>query len=659
MLAALLSAFTAKAADDFSVTVNWDTPGSISVSLKDLSGNPVELDPAATSIVVNETGYIYLRPAKGYLIKSVTDAAGKQYRIAAYKNYGGQYVGLSCYSSANGNVYQVTTEKLEKTGELELDVLNGDYALEAYLVNRDAPEFSTFTTLDLKNGSQKFDLTAYDTELVIERKDSKAIWSLKKNGEDAVAGNTGGIAIADGDKIEVQAYETEPERVSVTIEFTEGAEGCLASVFNEEFGKITPYSDIQAAGGAIICNAGTTLRFNFNEDYKIKGISVNGTPAKMPEDGMPFKTVVTENSVVLLDAAPKVYEDIKGVVYVAGPIEALRFATGIMEDDVEIPISEGEELTTDVVFKYSNGKKFVIEAGTAKKYTLMIPGKSRKFFYDALPGYWIVDRILAKPDDPDYPYASLGVIADNIPLYIKVASIENDTKAVVYYEGEENAAAFYAQNVRFPGRMEIDGVGGSFLPCGYSMIEFDADYHESFSVGKGGGLPTNEILAYLDGKKLKFSEESLSYSGIKLTEGSVLKVFSVRSGTTPDAHSVTFDIPSGISVEVTYDLVKSHDPASELQCIGSTKVTVKPSAEAKVLLDGTELTPDAEGCYEFTTTKKGHILSAVIPTGVTETEVAGSNEEKIFNLQGISVDGAKKPLPAGVYIVNGKKVIRK
>lgn len=658
MIIALASALTVSAAEEFSYTIKWDNPGAISVVLKDIYGTPEDLDPSATSIVVTQKGYAYLRPAKGYIIKSVTDGDGNTYRISGYRNYGGQYVSLSCYST-NGYVFDVKTEKLEKTGEIELDVINGDFALEAYLVNGENKEMSTFSTIDPIKGSQKIDLTAYDTELVVAREDGKAIYMIKKNGEEVSAGVLGGVPVASGDRIEIQPYETEPERVSVSIDFTEGAEGCLASVYNQENGKLISYSDIEAAGRVLACNSGALLKFNFNEDYIIKSITVNGSPAGVPEAGMQFKTMVTENTTVLLDAVAKVYEDIEGVVYISGPVEGLRFATGIMEYDVELPISGGEELTEDVVFTYSNGKTFVIKAGTANKYTLMIPGKSRKFFYDALPGYWIAEGILSNPDDPDYPFASLAVMAENGPLYVRVAPIENDTKAVVFYDGEDNSAGFYAQNVRFPDRMEVDGIGGKFLLNGYSVIEFDADYHESFSVGKIGGIESNELMAYKDGVKLKYNDDSMSYTGIKMTEGSVLKVFSVAKGSTPKLHSVKFEFAPGAAAEVTYDLVKHHDPESELQCVGKTLVTVRPNTDATVRLDGEEIEADSDGNYSFMTSKAGHIVSIAESTGVSGIESVGNTNGKIYNLHGIHMEGDEKSLPSGIYIVNGRKVIKK
>lgn len=649
----------AQETEDFSYTIQWDTPGAVTIAVKDIMSDPVAIDPSATSYTVTQRGYSYIRPAKGYIIKKVTDNEGKDYKISGYQYYGGQYVSLNYYGIPDGTVFTVETEKLEKTGEFELDIINGEYALTAYLSNGEDAGLSTFSTPELIKGKQAVVLTAYDNILVVAREDGKPVFSIKRNGEDVPTESTSTVKVENGDKIEVRTYEEEPVRVAVKIGFTEGSEGCLNFIYNQANMKLIMYPAIEAAGNVLECNAGSSLLLNFNEDFIINSVKVNGTPAELPAGTAPFRITVEEDTEILIGATAKVYEDIEGVVYVSGPIDGLRFATGIMEYDVEIAISEGEELTEDVVFTYSNGKTFTIPAGTAKRHTLMMPGKSHKFFFDALPGYWIIDRILANPDDPEYTTASLGVLAENAPLYIKVAPISNDTKAVVYYEGEEDAASFYAQNVRFPGRMEVDGINGRFLPEGYSVIEFDAGYHETFSVGKSGGLSSNEILAFLDGKKLKYNEDSMSYTGFKLGEGSVLKVFSVKTGTNPAVHSVKFEIDNGIVADVVYDMVKPHDPASELECIGKTLISVKPTGDAEVTLDGEPLEANEDGRYEFMTSKSGHQLKIGEKAGITDIKDGGTAEKEIYTLQGIKAQGTLETLPAGIYIVGGRKVVKR
>ena len=146
IIATLALSLNAGAVDNLGYTINWDTPGAISISLADVSGDPVALDPTATSYVVTQKGYVYLRPTKGFIIKSVTDGEGNSYKISGYKNYGGQYVTLNWYGSQEGVMYNVVTEKLEKTGEFELNIINGEYALELYLNNSDDSSMSTFYT---------------------------------------------------------------------------------------------------------------------------------------------------------------------------------------------------------------------------------------------------------------------------------------------------------------------------------------------------------------------------------------------------------------------------------------------------------------------------------------------------------------------------------
>ena len=658
----LCASFGAKGAD-FSCTIEWDTPGAVSITLGSLLGSPTTLPEGSVSMKVTETGNVYVRPEAGYIIKSVTDKSGKEYKISGYQSYGGQYVGLSCYSSSNGNVYTVTTEKLVKTGEIELNVVNGEDCLLVYLEDKENLSMSTFNTPKLRQGVQQVDLTPYDRHIVISNEDGrrKPVFSIKKNGENIATELYTVMPVASGDKIEICAYDVNEviEKNDVTFDFTPGSEGCINSIFNRTYSKLIEYSDIKAAGNKIAVNKGSELRFNFNEDFIINSVKCNGKDVALPTGDNPYVATIEENTVFTIDATAKVYNDIEGTIYISGPVEGLVFRTGIMDDDVDIPISGGEVVKDDVVFTYSNGTTFTVEGGTARKYTIMIPGKKRKYFYDALPGYWIKTAILGNPRDPDYNMASAAVTADESPLYVEVAGVANDTKAIVFYDGEENAARFFAQNPRFPGHIEVDGIDGQNLVNGYTEIGFDSAYHESFSVGKSGGLETNELIVYLDGKKLSYDDDSMSYSGIKLNEGSVLKVFSVVSGSNAQLHTVKFTKDDGCDAEVTYDKVKIHNMNSQLECIGKTLVSVKPSDGASVTLDGELLEANAEGCYEFMTSKSRHTVAIVDQAGVDGIEADGDADTRVYNLQGVRVRESFESLPAGIYIMGGKKIIKK
>ncbi len=664
LLALFAVTLGAKAADDFSYTIEWNNPGSVTVVLGGISDAPLSLDADATSYTVKQTGYVYIRPAAGYIIKSVKDQAGNIYKTSGYQNYGGQYASISCYDSKNGYVFTVETEKLVKTGEIEIDVVNGAERLNVYLENKGNLSMSTFHTPQIVKGVQKVDLTAYDNELVIEKTDNsgEAFYSIKKNGQNVAASTFATIDVADGDKIEIRTYENEIviEKVDVEFVFEDGADGCLSSVFNRSSSKMITMDAIRAAGGKVTFEKGQELQFNFNEDFDILSVTSNGKALDIPAEGTAMRTTVNENTVFRFSAAAKVYTDIESVIYISGPVEGIVTRTGIMDDDVDIPLSGGETITEDVVFSYSNGKSFRIKAGTAKKYTLMVPGKSKKYFYEAKPGYWISEAILGNPIDPDYNYASAAVTAEESPLFISVETIQSNTHAIVFYDGEDSAARFYAQNTSVAGRIEVEGLEGQYLPNGYTEIGFDPGYHQSFSVGKAGGIDTNEIVAYLDGRKLTYDEDNMAYTGIILKEGSVLKVFSVKSGSNAQLHTVKFTADAGLTADVTYDMVKTHGSLSQsLQCIGKTLVSVKPTAGAVVSLDGEALEANADGCFEFMTSKSKHTVAITTASGIEEIEGEAAQDSRIYNLQGVEMKKDLDSLPAGIYIQGGKKIIKK
>ena len=665
MVSALLCmAFaTWASAQDFAYTFRWDTPGAVKVSVGVITSDPVELDADATSYVVTQTGSAYIRPAEGYIIKSVTDQNGVAQRLSGGERYGGQYCSLSVFSSKNGYVYDIVTEKLTNEGEIEIDVVIGARKIVAYFMNDNADvEHSTYIKPQLSDGVQKVALTAYDKVLVLSAtRDVGKLYSIKKNGESVTPDSYVSLPVAHGDKVEIRAYEEAPEieDVELSVSFTEGSAGCVSSVYNRSLYQFI--EDELFANGKVVVENGSEIQFNINEDFVINSIKKNGLDVSVPEEGMPYRVTLDGNTEIEFDATAKVYEDVEAVIY-ATDGAGLIVRKGASEEDEEIVLGEGEDVADDVTFTYSNGKTFVIKAGTVKKYTVFAPGKSRKFFFDARPGYWIEKAILANPEDPDYTNASPGVLADNAPLYVAISKIENTAGAVVYYEGEERAARFYAESNAVAGHIPVDGVPDMYLKAGYTQIAFDPTYHKTFSTGKAGGDNGKEIVAFLDGRKLNYDDDKMAYSGMKFFDGSVLKVFSVKEGDNPALHTVKFIAADGCGASVMYDMVKKHaDISKSLDCIGATLVSITPTEGTVVKVDGEAIVPDSDGVCEFMTSRSRHTveLSAGDESGV---DVIGSVEEgetKIYNLHGVEMKGDFESLPAGVYVVNGKKVIKK
>ncbi|MDE7115905.1 MAG: hypothetical protein K2O56_05730, partial [Muribaculaceae bacterium] len=110
-----------------------------------------------------------------------------------------------------------------------------------------------------------------------------------------------------------------------------------------------------------------------------------------------------------------------------------------------------------------------------------------------------------------------------------------------------------------------------------------------------------------------------------------------------------------------YDKVLRHEDTSKpLNCIGTTLVSMKPAQGTIIVVDGAVVEPNGDGLCEFTTSKRNHKVVFTDASGVDDVAVDGSNGiSRIYNLQGIEMKGDLDSLPAGVYIRDGKKIIKK
>ncbi len=144
-------------------------------------------------------------------------------------------------------------------------------------------------------------------------------------------------------------------------------------------------------------------------------------------------------------------------------------------------------------------------------------------------------------------------------------------------------------------------------------------------------------------------------------DGDVLKVYP----TEVEALTITNEIQEGLTVKFTTDyLTEEQDNAATISVLPGTYYTIEPVAE-----DGTEYVVTVndveatavEGVYSAYITEDTN----VIVSAKTAIKLAGAdtaNAQDVYNLQGILVKKAAntndiKALPAGLYIIGGKKYI--
>lgn len=655
------SAGAAAAADgDYKVKVNWDQPDAVTITLGGINKEALSLPEGSTTFELTEPDYVYVRPAEGYILKEVKDNTGAARRISGTDKYG-QYCSLSLWSSDNGSSFDVATEKLVATGAFGLDVANGADKVSVYLLNGGNSALSTYSRPGIKEGGTQVPLTAYDTQVVIAPANGlREFYSLRKNGIDVGQGKWETVLdIADGDRIEVTPLDPAVEIETCKVSFSVNAqgEGAVASIFNNQTGSfVYTYAPGQTSGETVV-DKGSKLRFNFNTDYVIEGFAVNGEPVEVAEDATSVVVTVDKDIEVAVTASAKVYQMIATTLYVNNPagIEVLKSADAGSE---AIDLGAGTLTGEPMKFAYSNGTSYTVPKGVTA-YKFDVDGKSGKYFVHVKPGYWLEEIVLANPEDPEYIYSTPGVSAANGPAYVNVRKIANDMSAVVSYEGADGAARMYASNKTISGRLAIPGLESDVLPAGYTDIAFDHAYHQSFSIGKSGGKSTQEVVVYLNGRKLSIDQESQTYI-FGLTDGAVVKAFLVDEGEAPARHRVTFEVAGGCSAKVMYDKNLEHaDLGTVLEGLGKTLVSVMPAAGTAVMVDGTEVKPDAEGVCSFVTSKSRHTVSLVDAgnagvDGIGADSVSG----RIYDLNGVEMPRGRR-LPAGIYIMDGRKVVVK
>lgn len=154
-------------------------------------------------------------------------------------------------------------------------------------------------------------------------------------------------------------------------------------------------------------------------------------------------------------------------------------------------------------------------------------------------------------------------------------------------------------------------------------------------------------------------ENGSSYTLNEFDNYSVLKLYV----TTPELYNVTFDIEDGVDAEVVRDMAIPVDTAAGFEALTNTMVTVDTKGQGVVVKVNDAVQTPEEGIVSFAVT--GNTNVSIAKDVVDGIEAVGAeNAYHVYNLQGIEVlrnadASAVEALPAGIYVVNGKKVVVK
>lgn len=614
-LAVLLFPFAAKAVN---ITVVIDNPAAVEAKVltdnlydDEPTGYTVELTAGANVITAESGNQIKIIGKPGFIIMDCLHASSYgEYNESPSNNT----INIYCYDSYDGDSYTITTcpESEFRTSHFQLYIDNPEKATLSYS--------GTYFRPEVKEGWNNLSFNA-DKEYALDISTGGyniEFYKVLQNGE-PVSFSWGRymVYLRGGDKIEV--YTQYPD-VDCPVHFTfenEGTESFVSrvTVDNEE---VAPEkylaSNFSVKAGQRIRIEGNTTDYSY-ESYG--AFSVNGETTAFYSS---YEGMVVDETTFHFDVTP--YETFTKIIEVEG-IEHMTFYKGYPSEESIYQLVEGRN---EVMFNEANTLVNVI--------------------LDA--GYKLAEF---KDGDIDYTESynsyntNISVQKEGV-LTIKVEELVFDKQFVVYVD-DINAATYYFSFVN-AGRESYN------LKNGYNTVKYTTGYTPFSASWYGADF---NYLFLNDERQVGNYGGYTSYD-LYVEDGDVVKIYLASE---PQPFAITFENQATVDVTVTRDLIT---PVTSLD--GS--IDVLPGTQINIAATDADKTLSVKvgnadavitDSYEFTVDEATTVVIADGRSSVDNIAVSNDAEKAVYNLQGIRINKEFNELPAGIYIVNGTKVIKK
>ncbi len=567
-----------------------------------------QTDGKWTIPITNEYGTTYIYANTGFSLKSVTDEKG-----TSYLNYGNCSI---YHGSLPSGTTEITVESYNKdearTASFSVEV-TGDASVVSLRRNGENDDVPASQFSNIKFNP--------DTELPVSISHAQYGKSLYKvyigEEEQTPQGTTYRLSnITNGCVVKI---ETDYPDIDVPVKFVftnEGTEGAVSTVRID--GQPLETGAWLATDFKVKLGKQVSFELN-NNDYTVNSYAVNGQSyltnfIVTNEDGYSITVDANKLEPYKLSVITAEWEHVViGKAY-SNPFESL-------------PLNDAETV-------------------------LDIPRSWNSIEIKAADG-WRIDHVYEAGTENE-----LGIsfsLSGDKSIEIYASEYKREKKAVVYFEESDwvykNITLNPSDNTL---RKDITPENGyNFIDYNEADRPFSVNfYHQSFS---------NPVV-YLNGEKIE--NEYGRYPALEtMPENSVIKVFT----TEPESHNVTYTINNDVNAQIAHDYLTVVDNPTIHSVQHGTHIVITPVSREGIAVKANdkEVAADAEGRFIVPVTEDTAISIAGKGTvSVSELDADGSTTLNVFNLQGIRVlENASREsltnLPAGVYIINGKKVIKK
>lgn len=586
-----------------SVTFNVNVANPEAVTLT-IDSQEFEL-VAGDNQLTGEVGKMMLIvPKAGWLITGGTDTAGNP----LYLMMNGSYQGY-IYPEWEGKTLSVDVMTEEERYPLSCTLtVDNPVKVSTFMQN-------SFRTLTLMEGTQTVRFNELDNMMYISPASySEPLYQVTQNGTAVTDGPPYVLTLADGDNIDIKAEYPDID-YNLRFEFVNvGTESVINKfwVGNEEVTDMTPY--YSAEGVDVKCN--TQIQFSLdNNAYKVNGLEMNGEP-------MTFYTFrIDKPTVITIDA--RLWEHPTKKVYIEGSDNMAMYNGYSAWGGIPVEIHEG---LNEIVYAEDYSNYAVLPRRDCYLTELRVGDT------DLLPA-WNASNC----------YFDFAMEGD---VHIKAERYVFDKEMVLYID--DIAAANF---------------GFSFTDNTYQSVEVTSGYNR---------VPYYDLIAPftvnampLEGFPIMYINDEVFDAGkmnnymwtFTPVDGNVYKLFIASQ---PEKFNFTISKGQDADVTVTRDLVVPvSDFTSPLNLLPGTQIDVV-AAEGKTFMVSLNDEAPVER-NKYTTIANGAGKLVITAASGIEDITAESADAPVYNLTGMRV-GVRSDfdkLPAGVYIIAGRKVVKK
>lgn len=605
----LLSVIAPQAADAFSITLNVDDASRINVFLNGYQD------------VVNGDNVFEVKDGD-YLSITTQNNAG----LVSVFN-GDKEVKLNSYSSFNlklteseyaGAKLMIKTATLDEMRTASCTVTVDDPSKVTLRLSR------TFTTVQLKSGENevKFIPGTESTFTISPQSQETPLYKVTHNSVAAEAdwGSYTLKNVANGDVIDIQANYPD---IDCAVKFNVNAEGegFIKSV-TVNGNEVTNYLDDNFT---VKCGSNISITRN-SEDYKLESFKVNGEDKTSDFYDESYDFFVTDAAT--FDITAKKYATFKATVDI---------------DDVSHATVYNGYSYYGNAFDLKNGKN---EIEVSEKQTLIsLVAKDGYYFTSVNDG-------TKEYTDKSVNDIELDVV-DGMVLKVVTAAVVRDKKALVYVDDRSAANSLLFRRNDY-NTIEV--------ATGYNELEFYRG-DNPFSVS----VSANTKKVYKNDVAVVPLYSGGSYFNFSLEDGDVVKMFFTKTPATVKADITANGGAENLSV-VKDRIQPVADFSAGISCLEDTELAfaAKEGYSIKALtVDGTAATAEADGTYKVVVKADANIVVDLqTASGISSvTNADASRTANVYNANGVLVLKNATPeqtakLAKGLYIINGKKVVR-